>query len=128
MRRWISALLPVLLYAGLIFALSGQSDLPSTRIWDKAAHFGEYAILAALLARALYLLSGLGALRSALGAVLLATAFGITDEIHQYFVPGRDADLLDLVADALGSLAGSIAWMGWLQLCERLRRPAPSRG
>ena len=83
MRRWFSALLPVLLYACLIFAVSGQSDLPKTRVWDKAAHFGEYAILGALLARGIHLVSGWAALRSATLAVILATAFGITAEIHQ---------------------------------------------
>ena len=40
--------------------------------------------------------------------VLLATLFGVTDEIHQYFVPGRQADVFDVVADAVGALAGAL--------------------
>ena len=43
-------------------------------------------------------------------------------------MPGRDADVLDVVADFLGSVAGSAAWMGWLLLLERLRRPEPTSG
>jgi VanZ family protein len=121
MRRWISGLGPVVLYAAAIFLVSGQSELPSTRIWDKAAHFGEYAILGFLVARAIFLISGWAAVRSAVVAVLLATAFAFTDEVHQYFVPGRDADLLDIVADFLGSVAGSSAYVALLTLRARMR-------
>ena len=110
MGRWLSALGPVLLYAALIFVVSGQSNLPSTRIWDKAAHFGEYAILGFLAARAIFLITGWSLRTSALVAVVGATTFAITDEIHQYFVPGRDADVLDVLADFLGAIAGASAY------------------
>lgn len=121
MMRWISALAPVLLYAGAIIVLSSQSSLPSTRIWDKAAHFGEYAILGFLLSRAIYLISGWTALRAAAVSVVIATLFAFTDEMHQYFVPGRDADALDVVADFLGSVSGSAAFLGWLSMVARFR-------
>ena len=38
---------------------------------------------------------------------LLAGVYGITDEIHQSFVPGRDAALADVAADFVGSIMGS---------------------
>jgi len=65
---------------------------------DKVAHAGAYAVLGALLT--------LGTGRPWLG-VLLAAAFGVSDEVHQYFVPGRAAELLDLVADTVGALTGA---------------------
>ena len=39
-------------------------------------------------------------------SVLLSSLYGISDEIHQYFVPYRDADLMDVLADMLGGLMG----------------------
>ena len=39
-------------------------------------------------------------------SVLLSSLYGISDEIHQYFVPYRDADLMDVLADMLGGIMG----------------------
>lgn len=39
-------------------------------------------------------------------SVLLSSLYGISDEIHQYFVPYRDADLMDILADTLGVVMG----------------------
>jgi VanZ family protein len=40
-------------------------------------------------------------------AAVLSSAYGATDEFHQYFVPGRDCSIFDWFADTGGSLAGS---------------------
>lgn len=37
-------------------------------------------------------------------ALLFTSLYGITDEVHQYFVPGRSSDILDWVSDTLGAL------------------------
>ncbi|MFA5550030.1 MAG: VanZ family protein [Trueperaceae bacterium] len=66
---------------------------------DKIGHASAYAVLGGLLTLA----TGRPWL-----AVLLATLFGISDEIHQYFVPGRHADVLDVAADAVGALIGAL--------------------
>lgn len=120
--RWLRALAPVALYALAIVLVSSQSDLPKTRVWDKAAHFVEYTILGFLICRALWLLRPMGPGKAMGIAVALSTAFGLTDEIHQYFVPRRDASLGDLVADFLGSVAGVVVWYGWFRLAKRLGR------
>lgn len=109
--------LPVVAYAGLIFYLSSlphpTEELPS---WfgpfnDKLIHVVEYGVLGILLYRALRWASGAWFATHAwwlasLGAVL----YGVTDEIHQSFVPPREADHLDVVADAVGALFLTFGW------------------
>ena len=107
---------PVLAYALLIFALSSASDLPDLpeRLSDKLAHVLLYSGLGFLLARALA--GGRG--RPVPGwapplVVLLAMLYGLSDEVHQLFVPRRRFDLLDLLADAVGAGLGAAAVWLW---------------
>jgi VanZ family protein len=74
----------------------------------KLAHFTEYLILALLVARALRT-NGEWRPRHAVLAVLFATAYAMTDEVHQLFVPGRTAAATDVLIDATGALAGQLA-------------------
>ena len=94
--------------AGLIFVLSSWSRPPRFGN-DKHAHVLEYGALGALLARALA--GGMAGVRgpAAPGAAVLGTIYGASDEWHQSFVPGREASLADLGADAFGSGVGSLA-------------------
>jgi VanZ family protein len=39
-------------------------------------------------------------------SISVSTAYGISDEIHQYFVPCRTADVMDALADMVGSCIG----------------------
>jgi VanZ family protein len=112
-RRTLFAALAVA-WAALLFWESSQASpfpfLPDAIFThDKLLHLGAYAVLAGLLTGALAR-SRLGAAgRAAAVAVLLASAYGATDEWHQAHVPGRDADPWDWAADTLGALAGSAA-------------------
>jgi VanZ family protein len=103
-RHRTLAWLPALVWAGVIFALSGRPALPTPRLFpgfDKAAHFGAYALLGFLLAR------GAAASRLGPGWVLaIGLLYGASDEYHQSFVPGRSVEAGDWVADALGVAAG----------------------
>lgn len=96
---------------GVIFALSAQPSLPHApdELLDlalkKVAHFGEYAILGALLWRAISgRLSGFPA--RLLVGVALGSLYAATDEIHQSFVPGRQPAFSDLLIDSVGTAAG----------------------
>jgi VanZ family protein len=118
--------LPVALDAALIFYLSSIPQLPSPPgpFSDKHFHFGSYALLAALLVRALAsarIRNVTG--RVAIGAFALATLYGVTDEIHQMFVPGRTSALDDLAADALGAAAAAGLLLAWA-IIRRQRRVA----
>ena len=100
--RALSVWLPVVVWAAVIFAFSSIPSL-STGLgtWDtllrKGAHLTEYAILGALLLRAL-------------GREPLALAAGIayaaTDELHQHFVRGRHAAPRDVLIDTVGVTIG----------------------
>jgi VanZ family protein len=110
--RLLTVWLPVVAWAGVIFTLSSIPSL-STGLgtWDtilrKGAHVTEYAVLGALLYRAL----GKEPLALALGI-----AYAATDELHQYFVRGRHASPVDVAIDAVGL---SIGMLLWLRLRER---------
>jgi VanZ family protein len=103
----------VLAWMALIFFLSAQPDLPRPDsgwldlLVSSGAHLFFYAILALLLNWAL----GNGVLGLAL-AFGLALLYGVSDEFHQSFVPGRVPDLLDLVSDGLGAGLALAAWWG----------------
>lgn len=104
---------PVLGCMILIFYMSSKPDLPDVPylegfLWDdKLLHVVAYAVLGALIWRALSRTSPkwwqIGA------TVALATAYGLSDESHQYYVPGREFDMWDLAADALGSAIAAVA-------------------
>lgn len=122
MRRLIDVGL-ALGYAGLIFFLSAQSGFTVPRgIWsfDKVVHLVEYAVLAFLIARAL---RHAPTLRWPVpAAILLSTLYGVSDEIHQSFVPGRVADPYDAIADAVGSLLGAAAFSFHSRAGSRVKR------
>ena len=117
MSRRPLAWLPATAWAGLIFWLSSLPTVPAPEVpyIDKVAHFGAYAVLGALLAFAA------DRSRTPLAAaVLLGVLYGASDEVHQMFVPGRSADVLDWCADAAGVLAAVYLYTLW-----RLRRAGP---
>jgi VanZ family protein len=110
-RLWLWA--PVAIYMAAIFVVSSMPGAPlPAQVSDKAAHAAAYALLAVLVVRALAggLPAPVGARTAAL-AVVIVTAHGVSDEFHQWFVPGRSADPLDVLADAAGAMLGvGLCW------------------
>jgi VanZ family protein len=108
----------------VIFALSSQSNpLPDARL-SFSAHGIAYAILGALLVRALW--GRDGSLRTIAIAVVCASLYGASDEVHQAFVPGRVPDVLDWSTDTIGALLGAVAAFRVLALLARRSRDAPT--
>jgi VanZ family protein len=105
--------LPVYLYAGLIFIYSSLSFppplAPPILYGDKLLHLFEYAILGYLIARAARNSSSLKLrMHFRIFAVSIAIAYGLSDELHQYFVPWREAEVLDVLADGAGAFLGQL--------------------
>jgi len=107
---------PVVGYAGLIFSLSSLShpeeQLPSfllKGISDKVLHAVEYAMLALLCYRAFRWAAGPVVARQAVVlAIVTASVFGLTDEVHQLFVPLREASWQDWLADTVGATLAAV--------------------
>jgi VanZ family protein len=96
--------LPAVLWAALIFRLSSRPATGLPGRFSSLAHFAFYLVLAVLVLRALAEVAP--SRRAALTALVVASLYGITDEVHQSFVPGRTPDLVDWVLDTLGAAAG----------------------
>jgi VanZ family protein len=106
-----------------IFGISALHQPPLPRgVSDHSGHALGYFILAVLLIRALAD-ARLAAVTwgRAGGGVVLATLYGLTDEFHQRFVPGRTPAWDDVAADFAGALAGA-AFVGILYIINKLWR------
>jgi VanZ family protein len=108
MLKVITSWLITLIYMGLIYFLSSLSGdrlpgLPHGS--DKILHTCVYAVLSFLY---FHSLSSSGIKRHCfLIALLLTSIYAVSDEFHQYYVPGRSASIGDLIADFIGALIGS---------------------
>lgn len=95
-------------YAGFIFYLSsrtwsGASLFPYS---DKVMHLLLYLGLGGLVFWALRTTRLKGHRHIGGIALLLAGVYGLSDEIHQLFVAGREFSLMDLAADVVGAMLG----------------------
>lgn len=121
----------------MIYGLSSRStlpELPDTVIWFdavdraimKSAHMLAYGVLAWLYLRGLrHHLGGLGDPRVV--SVAMAMVYGLSDEYHQTFVPGREGKLYDVGVDTVGACAAMV--LDWWLARRRLRgrQPPPVR-
>ncbi|GFO71931.1 hypothetical protein BJAS_P1777 [Bathymodiolus japonicus methanotrophic gill symbiont] len=107
----------LILYCVLIYWLSAQSTLPTPELFqhqDKVVHAGAYFVLAVFTLRALcHFISSLTMLL--LSSLVFCSVYGVLDEWHQSFVPGRISDVNDWLADTVGA----ILFLGWYYLCHR---------
>jgi VanZ family protein len=107
------------LVAATIFLASSRSTVaaPGIHNFDKIAHFSVYGLLATLLVR-------LGQRPRAIALALLFTSlYGVSDEWHQSYVPGRSSEFADWCADTLGGALAIALYAGWPWYRARLERP-----
>jgi VanZ family protein len=98
----------------LIFMMSAQQDLapPQFPSSDKVAHFFVYGVLGILWARAAQASWPHWTFRLLLLSTMLFTGlYGVTDEWHQLYVPGRFSDRQDALADVCGGTLGGLAYL-----------------
>ncbi len=107
-----------------IVVASGRSEVPSPDIvgLDKLTHFFLFGLLATLVVR-----NGLATGGRAWVAVVAVSGFGLTDEWHQSFTPGRAVEVADWVADTLGAAAAVAAYVRWGSYRRWLERDLKSR-
>ena len=96
-----------------IVMVSDQSNVgvPGFFRFDKLAHFCVFGLLATLILRMLS--TGKKGIRNGLIAVLIVSLFGITDEFHQSFTPGRSVEVADWIADTLGAVTAVWVYLNW---------------
>lgn len=118
MRHTLRYVFPALFWGALIFF---ESSIPGTRlpsfarlINDKVVHAAIYCVFGLLIYRALATREAPNAFswRRSMIAVTIVVLYGLSDEFHQGFVPGRTKDILDAAADTGGGLLSMmIVWM-----------------
>ena len=116
---------PVFLYSGIIFYASSLPNLkPPFEIvnLDKVVHILGYLLFGLLLTRAFCRqwpwMDGAGEAWSWAKTwqvvALCSLIYGLSDEYHQSFVPGRESDVIDLVADTIGGFLGAYVYSIWI--------------
>ena len=125
LKQFLTYWLPLILYCLLIFIQSANpspDQIPSFPFVDKLLHFAAYGILGILFYRAYQTLRIKDNVHL-LMVLSVASAFlyGISDEIHQSFVPFREAEVADVIADAIGAFSG--VFLFHLLLVSRIEKP-----
>ena len=106
-KLYLNAFLPPILWAGLIFILSNQSNLPGPNVYlfdflfKKMAHIFVYFVLYFLFYRAIAKTSNSQRLRLIL-PILICIIYAMSDEIHQSLIPNRYPTLRDVFYDSFG--------------------------
>ena len=104
---------PPIAIAVAIFVLSSFSKLPDIdlefKLKDKVYHAIAYCIFTYFIARGLYFRTKIDVFKTHFftAAIILGALYGISDEVHQHFVPGRIMDFWDAVADGVGAVIGA---------------------
>lgn len=110
--------LPVFALCTVIFWQSSYPGIISAPLFphdDKVIHFGVYALLSLLVARDLDAENpSWSRAKIRMITLIFVFAYGFSDELHQAFVPSRDASVWDLMADCGGSIFGCFFYQGVL--------------
>jgi len=112
--------IPVIIYSFVIFYLSHQEKIEYLNFdfaWeDKVKHFVAYFIYGLLLILPFAKKYNVLEKKHFLIILSIGISFGISDEIHQYFIPGRYCEFLDFVADGLGVLVSILIYKKYFKL------------
>jgi len=111
-RKVILIYIPLIIYWSLLIigTTLPATDVPSFGVGDKFKHLGAYFGLTVLLSFTLHYQNKYLFLKKYFltSALIITSFYGILDELHQKFIPGRSGEFLDWVADAVGALLGTL--------------------
>lgn len=114
--KFLNLWLPPVAWSGLIFLGSAIPALPVSEngvvdfLTHKIVHLFEYAVFFLFLYRALVGGRRVWERMKIITALLVSAAFGLSDEFHQVFTPGREARVRDVIVDFGGALLGLLWW------------------
>ena len=91
----------------------------SEKIIRKMAHYTIYMVGGCLIINYAYTTSQ-NTKKKILYSTIFGACYAITDEIHQYFVPGRSARLFDVGIDILGVITGIFIYLALITMIDKL--------
>jgi len=104
LKLWV----PVIAWGAVIFSFSNTPYLKTGLEYDyilrKFAHIFEYLILTLLLYRAFKGSFKMNKRRIFIYPAFFSFLYAVSDELHQYFVPGRSCTIKDVLIDIIGIL------------------------
>lgn len=86
----------------------------------KAAHFTIYCILGVLSFLTVITYKRLNFYLRGLISWVVCVLFAVSDELHQYFVPGRSCEIRDMLIDSSGALLATIILLALSRLSAKL--------
>ncbi len=139
-RKAVPVYLATIAYAVLIFYLSSEESTSDTAFSsildiehvDKLTHVAEYAILGILLFLSFHFPPHSNVwlqkhLKTELHRLsffpfLVGSLYALSDEIHQAYVPGRDASPFDFIADVVGVILGILIMIRIIDIRKQKKR------
>jgi VanZ family protein len=130
LKRFLLHQFPAIAWTLLIFYLSSLRTLPVPQVFhwqDKVEHAGAFFILCFFIRRAFFHQAAFPLVKenAMTLAVLVSSFYGVLDEIHQLYVPGRSFDYWDMAADATGAGVCALAFFV-LRRWQQSRRSVPA--
>ncbi len=126
MRKFVKWWLPVVVWMIVIFIGSSIGNIPrvggktTDGLVHRAAHIAEFAVLGALLLRAVSHDKPLTK-REIIITLIVIALYGASDEFHQRFTPGRSSEGIAVVFDVAGGAVGVWVYRLWKRRASRLR-------
>jgi len=105
--------LPIIIYCILIFFMSSRpapETIPALPHMDKLLHLIAYTVCGALFLRAFSTFPIKNNFKLVIISILASGLYGLSDEVHQYFVSSRSADIMDFFVDVIGSICGVLLY------------------
>lgn len=93
-----------------------------TPIIRKTAHFSIYTILGILTINLMLTIKNKKMYEILIFALIFCVFYAITDEFHQSFIPGRSAEIRDVLIDSSGALVGILVTLGIIKITRKIKK------